>query len=187
MKLNYTSILTAAILMVSGANANAGVAFDLYAGATAGIGGQRFTVDDTTKKYSAQSYGAVAGIDIPFVRAEVEYDFMHGEKIDIQTGFFNAYIKMPGFVVLTPYVGGGIGMIWKVDIDDSLPIGKYQESGKAAYQGMLGATIDVPTMPIKVDVEGRIMYAPKLVDITAMDKSASGTQYDARVKLRYIF
>ena len=173
--------------MIAGANANAGVAFDLYTGATAGIGGQRFTVDDTTKRYSAQSYGVVAGIDVPFVRIEGEYNYMDGEKIDVQTGFLNAYVKIPGMVILTPYVGGGIGMVWKVDIDDSLGIGKYDQAGKAIYQGMLGATFDIPTLPFKIDVEGRVMYASKLVDVIAMDKTASGTHYDARIKLRYVF
>jgi opacity protein-like surface antigen len=187
MKLNYASILTAATLMIAGANANAGVVFDPYVGATAGIGGQRFTVSDKTKTHSAQSYGAIAGVDIPFLRIEAEYNYMNGEKVDIQSGLLNAYIKMPGVLVITPYIGAGIGMVWRVDVDDSMSIGKYDESGKAIYQGMLGATFDIPTLPIKVDVEGRIMYAPKLIDITAMDETAKGTQYDARIKLRYVF
>ncbi|MBP5707450.1 MAG: outer membrane beta-barrel protein [Alphaproteobacteria bacterium] len=187
MKLNYTSILTAATLMIAGANANAGVVFDPYVGATAGIGGQRFTANDKTKTHSAQSYGAIAGVDIPFLRVEAEYNYMDGEKVDIQAGLLNAYIKMPGVLVVTPYIGGGIGMVWKVDVDDSMHIGDYKESGKAIYQGMLGVTFDIPTMPFKIDVEGRVMYAPKLIDVTAMDETASGTQYDARIKLRYVF
>ena len=187
MKLISTSILTVTTLLLGAANANAGVAFDLYTGVTAGIGGQRFTVDDSTKRYSAQSYGGVVGLDIPFVRVEGEYNYMDGEKIDVQIAALNAYVKMPGLVIITPYVGGGIGAVLKVDVDNSLPIGKFKESGKAIYQGMLGATLDIPTLPFKIDVEGRIMYAPKLIDITAINETASGTQYDARVKLRYIF
>ena len=181
------SILTAATLMVTGTNADAGLAFDLYTGATAGIGGQRFTVKDDHETYSAKSYGAIAGIDIPFLRLEAEYNYLNGEKVDIQTGTLNAYVKMPGLVIITPYVGAGIGVVWKVDVDNSLAIGKFDESGKAIYQGMLGATLDIPTLPFKIDVEGRLMYAPQLIDIIAINETASGMQYDARVKLRYIF
>ena len=187
MKLNYKSFLTAGALAIIAANANAGVAFDFYAGATAGLGGQSFTVDDHTEKYSAKSFGAIAGVDIPFIRLEAEYNYMDGQKVDIQMGALNAYIKMPGMVVITPYIGGGIGMVWYVDIDDSIHVGDYDETGKGVFQGMLGATFDIPAVPFKIDVEGRIMYAPKLVDIAALDETASGMQYDARLKLRYVF
>ena len=78
MKLNYKSFLTAATLAIVAANANAGIAFDLYTGATAGIGGQRFTVGHHTEKESAKSFGAIAGVDIPFVRLEAEYNYLDG-------------------------------------------------------------------------------------------------------------
>ena len=52
---------------------------------------------------------------------------------------------------------------------------------------MLGATFDIPTLPIKIDVEGRVMYAPKLIDIAApIDETAKAVHYDARIKLRYV-
>ena len=188
MKLNYKSILTAATLMVVAANANAGVAFDLYTGATAGIGGERFTAADHTEKDSAKSFGAIAGMDIPFVRLEAEYNYMDGADVDTQIAMLNAYVKMPGMVIVTPYVGGGIGMVLDVDVSKDLLPFDYDESGKAVFQGMLGATLDIPTLPFKIDVEGRIMYAPKLIDIAApVDDTASATHYDARVKLRYVF
>ena len=188
MKFNSLSILTAATLMFGAANANAGIAFDLYAGATAGFGGHKFTVDDYSKRESAKSYGMVAGIDIPFVRLEGEYNYMTGEKVDVQILALNAYVKMPGLIIVTPYVGGGIGGVLKVDTVKSLIPADYELSGKAIYQGMLGATFDIPTLPIKVDVEGRLVYAPKLIDIAApVNETAKTIHYDARVKLRYIF
>ena len=187
MKLNYASFLTAGLLMVTGANANAGVAFDLYTGLTAGLGGQRFTVDDHHKSDSAKSFGVVAGVDIPFVRLEAEYNYMDGKNANIQIGALNAYVKMSGLTIITPYVGGGIGMIWKVDVDkDFLPF-NYDETNKAVFQGMLGTTFDIPALPFKIDIEGRVMYAPKLIEIATLNETASGTHYDARVKLRYVF
>ena len=190
MKLKSASILTIATLMAGMASANAGIAFDLYTGATAGFGRQILKVEHIDEyKDSAQSYGAVAGIDIPFVRLEAEYNYLDDKYADTQVGMLNAYVKMPGLVVLTPYIGGGIGVVLNVDLDKD-EIGAtfdYDESGKAVYQGMLGATLDIPTLPFKIDVEGRVMYASKLVDVIAMDKTASGTHYDARIKLRYVF
>jgi len=187
MKLNSLSILTAATLMLGAANANAGVVFDLYAGATAGIGGQKISVDDYSKRESANSYGLVAGIDIPFIRLEGEYNYMTAEKVDMQILALNAYIKMPGLIIVTPYAGAGIVSVIKVDTVKTLA-NDYKLSGKPSYQGMLGATFDIPTMPIKIDVEGRMMYAPKMIDITTpVNETAKAIHYDARVKLRYIF
>jgi len=189
MKLISTSILTAATLMLGAANANAGLVFDMYAGATAGFGRQILSVNHEDYKDAAQSYGAVAGIDIPFVRVEGEYNYLDGKYADTQIGALNAYIKMPGLVVVTPYIGGGIGMVLNVDIDkDEIGVPfDYKKSGKAMYQGMLGATLDIPTLPFKIDVEGRILYTSALIDIETLDKSASATHYDARIKMRYVF
>lgn len=195
MKLKYTAILSAATLIVAAANANAGVAFDLYAGATAGFGRQIVHVDNAdTLKGSARSFGAVAGIDIPFIRLEAEYDYLDAtlkhhssETYDsgISIGMLNAYVKTPGLGVIMPYIGGGIGVVWNVDIQD-MPL-KYKESSKPVYQGMLGMTLNIPALPFKIDLEGRLLYTSKLIDIAAINTSASATHYDARVKLRYIF
>ena len=188
MKLISTSILAAATLMLGAANANAGVAIDWYTGATAGMGHQTIKTDNTSFKGSVKSYGAVAGFDIPFVRAEAEYNYMHGKVADIQAGFINAYAKMPGLGVVMPYIGGGIGVVWKVDVNkDKTGSFDYKESGKPMYQGMLGVTLNVPTLPFKVDVEGRVLYTPKLIDVTTYDVTAKDTQIDARAKIRYIF
>ena len=186
MKLNYKSIFAATTLLFLGANANAGVIFDLYTGATAGLGGQRIAFGGDHKTEHASSFGAVAGIDIPFVRVEAEYNYMNGKNFDLQIGALNAYVKLPGLVVLTPYVGAGIGVPLDVDIDKDL-ISQHEKSNNALYQAMLGTTLDIPALPFKIDVEGRVLHTPRLVEIAAPDTDISATHYDARVKLRYIF
>ena len=191
MKLKSASILTIATLMVGMANANAGLVFDFYTGATAGFGRQELKVEHIDEyKAAAQSYGIVAGVDIPVIRLEAEYNYLDGKYADTQIAAINAYLKMPGLVVLTPYIGGGIGMVLNVDMDED-EIGAtfdYDKSGKPVYQGMLGATLDIPALPFKIDVEGRVLYTSAIIDIPApIDESASALHYDARVKLRYVF
>ena len=191
MKLKSASILTIATLMVGMASANAGLVFDFYTGATAGFGRQELKLEHVDEyKAAAQSYGAVVGVDIPVVRLEAEYNYLDGKYADTQIATVNAYIKMPGLVVLTPYIGGGIGAVLNVDMDKD-EIGAsfdYDKSGKPVYQGMLGATLDIPALPFKIDVEGRVLYTSALVDIPApVDDSISALHYDARVKVRYIF
>ena len=190
MKLKSASILTIATLMVGMANANAGLVFDFYTGATAGFGRQELSINHHDYKAAAQSYGAVVGVDIPVVRLEAEYNYLDGKYADTQIATVNAYIKMPGLVVLTPYIGGGIGAVLNVDMykDEIGASFDYDKSGKPVYQGMLGATLDIPALPFKIDVEGRVLYTSALVDIPApVDDSISALHYDARVKVRYIF
>ena len=181
MKLNYTSILTAATLMVAGANANAGMLFDIYAGGTAGFGGMAMYQEDHNRDWSSQSYGVIAGVDLPVVRFEAEYDYLKSDRIDMQTIMGNAYVKLPGIAVVNPYIGVGVGAMidakvshYPVDFDTTI-----------AYQGMLGATLNIPAVPFKVDVEGRVLYMPEVYD--KHDIEIDAMQYDARVKLRYVF
>lgn len=181
MKLNYTSILTAATLMIAGANANAGMIMDWYAGATAGIGGQSvYTDNDHHKSVSSQSYGAVFGVDLPVVRFEGEYNYLTTKDIESQIAMVNAYVKLPGLVVINPYIGGGVGALFGANS------GIYGAAFDTtlAYQGMLGATLNIPAIPFKIDIEGRALIASDVWD--EMDDSMA-LQYDARVKLRYIF
>ena len=53
------------------------------------------------------------------------------------------------------------------------------------YQGMVGLTLDLPVVPVKFDIEGRILYANNAYEIA--DKMVDIMHYDARLKLRYIF
>ena len=107
MNLKYLGIFTAALLTVSG-GANAAALFDVYAGATVGIGGTTLFANDHDVSKSAQSYGAVLGFDIPVFRFELEYDYMHADTISMHVGMINAYAKMP-LPAVKPYIGVGIG------------------------------------------------------------------------------
>lgn len=67
--------------MVGMANANAGLVFDFYTGATAGFGRQELKLEHVDDyKAAAQSYDAVVGVDIPVVRLEAEYNYLDGHN-----------------------------------------------------------------------------------------------------------
>ena len=186
MKLNYKSILAAAALMVTAANANAGMVYDWYAGATAGIGTMVLNSNDHNHSHTAYSYGAVFGIDLPVVRFEGEYDYLDSKRLDMQTLMGNAYVKLPGLVVINPYIGVGVGIMFDAQSDHNYG-GNYQLhfDSTIAYQGMLGATLNIPALPFKIDFEGRALFLPEIYSKDGTDIDA--TQFDARVKLRYVF
>lgn len=171
--------LTATTIMLSAGAANANMLFDIYAGGTYGFGGYTMYTNDHDISKSTQSYGAVLGMDIPLFRVELEYNYLDADALNINTGFVNAYFKIPTPIV-KPYIGVGIGSTFdskyepthgtKTDIDDVM-----------AYQGMLGITLNLPVIPFNIDVEGRVMYAPDIMtDIDLL-------QYEGRAKLRYVF
>ncbi len=183
MKIKSLGILTALSVMVVCANANANVLFDVYAGGTYGIGGYTLFVDDEHISESAQSYGAILGIDIPLFRIEGEYNYLDSDEYSMNIGFLNAYFKLPTPVV-KPYIGAGVGYTFdskyepsndvSIDIEDTM-----------AYQGMLGITLDLPIIPFNIDVEGRAVYVPDMMEIAG--KESDMLQYEGRVKLRYVF
>ena len=173
------AILTVATIMLSAGAANANMLFDIYAGGTYGFGGYTMYTNTQDFSKSAQSYGAILGMDIPMLRIELEYNYMDAEALSVNTGFVNAYFKIPTPIV-KPYIGAGIGSTFdskhepsdgkKTDIDDVM-----------AYQGMLGITLNLPVIPFNIDIEGRVMYAPDIMtDVDLL-------QYEGRAKLRYVF
>lgn len=85
--------------------------------------------------------------------------------------------------MIHPYVGVGVGSIFGGSYNPADV--KYDIKSTVAYQGMLGLTFDILALPIKFDVEGRALYAPNFAEI-GTDKPDL-FQYDARLKLRYIF
>lgn len=178
MNLKYLGIFTAALLTVSG-GANAAALFDVYAGATVGIGGTTLFANDHDVSKSAQSYGAVLGFDIPVFRFELEYDYLHADSIEMHIGMINAYAKMP-LPAVKPYIGVGIGNIFSGQDTDFIDL-----DSAAAYQAMLGVTFDIPVLPIDVDVEGRVLYAPDIYEYSGI--APDFLQYEARLKLRYVF
>ena len=178
MKLKYAGILTAVSAIFSINNANAGALFDLYAGATVGAGAATMFLEEKDETHSAQSYGAVVGLDIPVFRFELEYDYLQTDSANLHLGMINIYGKMPT-PVIQPYLGVGAGNVFG---------GKYNDidvESVMAYQGMLGVTFDIPVLPIKVDAEGRALYAPNLYDVANVKPDL--LQYELRLKLRYIF
>jgi opacity protein-like surface antigen len=179
MKIKSFGFLTTAAIMLSCGAANANVLFDVYAGGTYGIGGYTLLADHN-KSASAQSYGAVLGIDVPMFRIELEYDYVNTDDMELNLGMVNAYFKLPT-PVIKPYIGAGVGTTFSstyepadIDIDNTI-----------AYQGMLGITFDIPVIPFNVDVEGRVLYASDLFEYATEKHDL--LQYEGRVKLRYVF
>ncbi len=169
------------------APANANLLFDIYAGATVGVGGATVGTEmfDSNKQdsFSAQSYGAVIGFDIPVLRFEAEYNMLNIDSdIHAHMAMANIYVKMPGLVVVNPYIGAGVGAALDVTGGHNI-----SATNHAAYQAMAGLTFDIPTLPIKIDAEARALYAPDFVSIDHTDKTLDALHYDLRLKLRYIF
>ena len=182
MKTKTLVFLTTAAIMLTAGAANANLLFDIYAGGTYGIGGYTLMADEN-KSHSAQSYGAVLGIDIPMFRLEAEYNYTDTDYITLNAGLVNAYFKLPT-PVLKPYFGAGVGTTFSskyeptknisIDIDDTI-----------IYQGMLGVTLDIPAVPFNIDLEGRVLYASDLFEVAT--EKYDLLQYEGRVKLRYVF
>ena len=183
MKIKSLGILTAATIALGATSANANMLFDIYAGGTFGIGGYSLYDGNDFQSTASQSYGAVLGMDFPLVRIELEYNYLNKDKINLNYGFVNAYFKLPTPIV-KPYIGGGLGVnsfskykpndATEIDIDDAV-----------AYQGMLGLTFDIPVIPFNIDVEGRILYTPDMIEFA--NEKYDFLQYEGRVKLRYVF
>lgn len=177
--------LKTSIILCSVATAFSGVAIanpvvDFYAGATIGVGAQTVFYDGTNTTDSAQSFGALIGMDVPFFRIDAEYNYLHQADNYAHLALVNAYFKMPS-AIIKPYIGAGVGILFD---------GKDKENDItfdtcAAYQGTLGITLDVPVLPFKFDIEGRALYVPDIVTING--EKPDVLHYDARVKIRYVF
>lgn len=183
MKSKTLKFLTVASVLSISAPAYSNVLFDIYAGATYGVGGYTLFTNGENESKSSQSFGAVLGMDIPMFRVELEYNFLDANNTHLNLGLINAYFKLPT-PVIKPYIGVGIGSTFdskyepenlqSVDIDDVM-----------AYQGMLGLTFNLPVIPFNIDVEGRVLYVPDV--FTATNNTPDLLQYEGRVKLRYVF
>jgi len=178
MKLKYSVAAAIATLMCAG-HANAGLLIDPYIGVTAGVGGTSLMSSHDTTTHFAQNYGAVAGIDIPVIRAEVEYNYLTDTDLTAQLAMGNVYLKMPT-PMFQPYIGAGAGVIFDGKFDDHIDL-----DSTAAYQGMLGLTFNIPVLPFKIDAEARVLYAH---DAFAVDNhDIDMLHYGARVKARVVF
>ena len=188
MKINSLSLISILSVLTIASNANAGTWTDFYVGGMVGVGGQTMFADHKNETDASQVFGAVAGMDLPVFRIEGEYDYLHSSDLKTNAALLNLYAKMPSTVIL-PYIGAGIGMAFggrQISSENGVTT-EYNVNSTAAYQAMLGATIDILKLPIKFDVEGRVLYAPDLYKIEATNTTPDMLEYNVRAKLRYIF
>lgn len=188
MKINSLSVISVLSVLTLGANANAGVIADFYIGGMVGAGGQTMFTHDEHASSASTLFGALIGVDIPAFRIEGEYNYIYSDEINANAAMLNAYFKVPS-TLIQPYLGGGIGMLFsgKHEITTDGITTKYDIDSTAAYQAMLGATIDILAVPLKFDVEGRALYAPDIYKIEATNTTPDLMEYNVRVKMRYIF
>lgn len=183
MKLNSTGILTAAAIMFMGTNANANLLFDIYGGASFGVGGTTMFIDDEHPGFSATSYGALLGVDLPLFRVEGEYNFIDTSDMDLNLAMLNAYFKIPT-PMIKPYFGAGVGTVFDGKYEPNSLTSVETESAMA-YAGMLGLTVDLPMLPFTFDIEGRIVYANDVFEL--VHDNADLLHYEGRLKVRYVF
>ncbi len=182
MKLNSKIFLSGLLAGVITGSASANPVMDVYLGGMFAAGGSAVYQEDHSRAYAANSFGAIFGIDIPLLRVEAEYNHIMNDKFSTNNAMLNAYFKMLS-TMIHPYVGVGVGSVFGGDVDYSHV--KYDIKSSVAYQGMLGLTFDILAMPIKFDIEGRALYAPNFTEIGTAKPDLF--QYDARLKLRYVF
>ena len=171
---------------------------DFYVGGTIGMGENiamlPSSMDLGDIRQGSRSYGAVAGIDIPFLRFEGEYNFIAADNANLQAAMANVYFKF-STPIITPYIGGGVGRVFGASMGDvEIPIlgaATIAGQGAMAYQGMLGLTVDLPFLPVKIDLEGRVFFTPDAfvatMPVTSELQNVGFLQYDVRAKLRYVF
>jgi len=188
MKINSLSIISMLSVLTCGAAANAGVVTDFYVGTMVGAGGHTIMVKDSHKSTSSRLIGAIAGIDIPVFRIEAEYNYIDSSDLDTNSAMLNGYVKVPSTLV-QPYIGAGFGTVFggKHTVNNAGVKTKHNLDSTAAYQGMLGATIAILAVPLKFDVEGRFLYAPDIYTVTGTDTKPDLIEYNARIKMRYVF
>lgn len=179
MKLK-TSIILSALAISATSSAIANPVWDLYVGATVGVGAETVFADGHKTTNTAQSFGALAGVDVPLFRFEAEYNYLNETDYHAHLAMMNAYFKIPS-AVIKPYLGAGVGLV--LDGENDAIHAKYDNT--ATYQGMIGVTLDVPALPFKFDVEGRAIYIPNMYKFE--DIRPDLLHYEGRIKIRYIF
>ena len=190
MKINSLSLISVVSTLAVASAANASVVADFYIGGMVGVGGQTLFTSNEHDSSTSRLLGAIAGVDIPVFRIEGEYNYIDSDALDTNAVMVNAYLKVPSTLIM-PYIGAGFGTVFggKYEHNEAATGIKtrYDIHSTAAYQAMLGATIDILAVPIKFDVEGRVLYAPDIYKIEAANVSPDLMEYNARIKMRYIF
>ncbi|MDR2685407.1 MAG: hypothetical protein LBB23_01385 [Rickettsiales bacterium] len=146
-----------------------------YAGVNVGLAGSAF-FNKSISSIDTNSFGAQVGIGFPFIRGELEYNYVIGDDTAANLGFINVYLEpMPFLPIFTPYVGGGVGQAFGVKIND------VKFGSAAAYQAMVGTGVSIKGFPIKFDGELRVMGTQRLESDVRMG------MFDVRVKASYKF
>ena len=188
MKINSLSLISVISTIACASAANASVLADFYVGGMVGAGGSTLFSEHKNSTDSTTMFGAVAGMDLPIFRIEGEYDYFNSADLDTNAGMLNLYAKMPSTVIL-PYIGAGAGVVFGGEhtiTSDGIET-KFDVKSTAAYQAMLGATIDILKLPLKFDVEGRVLYAPNIYKVAETGATPDMLQFGVRAKMRYIF
>jgi opacity protein-like surface antigen len=174
-------LIPAAVLSVGLlSSANAGWVVSPYMGASAGFGRQTVYSGDLSETSSARSYGAMLGLDLPLISIEGEYNYLDANNLEANIAMLNAYLKIPS-VIVKPYIGAGFGTMFGGTETES----NTDLKSTSAYQGMIGAAIDILKLPIKPEIEARVLYVPNIIDNGFAQPDL--LQYEARLKVKYVF
>ncbi|MDR1826075.1 MAG: hypothetical protein LBQ49_00095 [Rickettsiales bacterium] len=165
----------------------AGMIVDFYVGGVASVGNNiAFSVPaEGNIKKSANSFGAVAGVDLPIIRVEGEYGFLTSKTIDLHVGMVNGYIKLFPTPIVKPYIGLGVGRVLGGSVDGGADI-----NSAMGYQAMAGLQFSIPMTPLFFDIEGRVFYADDVATVSIpplAEKDIGFAQYDIRGKIRIAF
>lgn len=183
MKLKTSIFLSSVVAgAIATTSSYANPVWDLYAGLTIGVGAETVFADSKDETNAAQSFGAMFGVDLPVFRVEAEYNYLNESDMHANVALANVYFKMPS-TVIKPYFGLGAGVMFSGGYETDVE--KIDFDTTAAYQAMLGVTLDVPALPFKFDVEGRALYLPDIYKDGNIEPDI--LHYEARVKMRYIF
>jgi opacity protein-like surface antigen len=151
---------------------------DFYAGAAVGAG----ALHAHNQNYSTTAYAAMFGIDIPVIRAEIEYNYLDGSRrtgdIGAHAVMLNGYLKFLPTPIVKPYIGLGAGFVFAGKVSGWYG---YDLDSRFASQGMLGIQVEIPQTRLAFDLEGRMMYASNIFP------DADLFQTDVRLKARYKF
>jgi hypothetical protein len=141
------------------------VILDPYVSAGLGFGTQRSDGENHRKT----ALNAELGLDIPFVRAGIEYSLLDrvGDGPSVQSVMVNGYFKFLPLPIVKPYIGLGYG--------------RLLSQSKNAYQGILGIGFTVIPSKLYLDAEGRVLFSNGAID------GGNLWHYDGRMKLRYHF
>ena len=188
MNIKSISLISFISTLACASAANASVIADFYIGGMAGAGGHTMFSDHKNETDSSSVFGGIVGMDLPIFRIEGEYNYFNSQKLDTNAAMVNLYAKIPATVIL-PYIGGGFGTVFggEYTITNGALKTEYHVESTAAYQAMLGATIDILALPLKFDVEGRVLYAPDIYTVPNTQISPDLLEYNVRVKARFIF